>query len=85
MSNENTNHDNVLTWTLPTGIAGDKEAEKGRRYYHYLTECKTTTFNGFNIKPNAETLEMIFTSYDMFDCALIVSEKSWQPIDPFDV
>ena len=85
MSDENTNYVEPITWSLPTGVAADKEAESGRRYYHYLTECKTTTRNGIDIKPTAETLEMIFTSYDLFDSSLIVSEGSYQMIDPFDV
>ena len=85
MSNESTNYVEPITWALPTGIAADKKADKGRRYYHYLTECKTTTHNGFDIKPTAETLEMIFTSYDYFDSFLVVEKGSYQMIDPFDV
>ena len=85
MSDENTNYVEPITWSLPEGVAAGKEAENGRRYYHYLTACKTTTRNSIDIKPTAETLEMIFTSYDLFDCSLIVSEGSYQMVDPFDV
>ena len=39
MSNDNTRNDNILTWTLPTGIAADKEADKDFRSVWFVDEA----------------------------------------------
>lgn len=76
---------NPIVWSLPKGISANKEADMGQRIYHYITECKTTTSRGIELKPLASTVESILNAYDLFESHLIVHEGSYQMIDPFDV
>ena len=83
--NENQKEFEPIVWSLPEGIAADKDVDLGRRIYHYITECKTTTTRGIELKPLAETVESILKAYDLFESHLVVHEGSYQMVDPFNV
>ena len=71
------NHNKILTWPLPTGIASSNEVSHAARVNHYLTTTKTILANGVSVVPNSETLNHILQAWDNFGVEVVISENSY--------
>ena len=71
------NHNNILMWPLPTGIAASNDVAHASRVNHYLTTTKTQLANGVSVVPNSETLDLILQAWDNFNSPLVISEDSY--------
>ena len=73
----NANHQRILMWPAPTGIAASNEVSQAERVNHYLATTTTLLANGVNVVPNSETLDMILQAWDMFGLEVVISENSY--------
>ena len=71
------NHDMILTWPLPTGIAASNNVAHASRVNHYLATTKTKLANGVSVVPNSETLDLILQAWDDFGVEVVISEDSY--------
>ena len=73
----NADHQRILLWPTPTGIAASDEVSKAARINSYLATTKTLLANGVSVVPNSETLELIFQAWDNFGMGVVISENSY--------
>lgn len=70
-------HDKILTWPLPTGIAASNKVSHATRVNHYLATAKTQLANGVSVVPNSETLDLILQGWDDFGVEVVISSDSY--------
>ena len=68
---------NIITWTLPTGVAADKTARRIARMASYRQLHTTRLANGVRPRPNLKTIGLILDAYDLFGAALTVESGSF--------
>ena len=73
----NADHQRILMWPTPKGIAASNEVSKAARINHYLATTQTILANGVSVVPNSETLELILQAWDNFGMEVIISENSY--------
>lgn len=73
----NADHQRILMWPTPTGIAASNEVSQVARINSYLATTKTVLANGVSVVPNSETLELILQAWDNFGMQVIISENSY--------
>tara|TARA_B100000427_G_scaffold144056_1_gene119948 strand:- start:368 stop:595 length:228 start_codon:yes stop_codon:yes gene_type:complete len=74
---------NIITWTLPTGVAADKTARRITRFRAYRDNHTTRLLNGVRPKPTLATVAMILDAFDGFGAALAVEDGSFTtPTNP---
>ena len=71
------NHNKILTWPLPTGLAKSNNVSHATRVNHYLTTTKTVLADGTKVIPNQETLELILQGWDDFGVEVVISSDSY--------
>jgi len=70
-------HNKILTWPLPTGIATSNNVSHSARVNHYLATTKTKLANGVSVIPNSETLDLILQAWDDFNSPVVISSDSY--------
>ena len=73
----NADHQRILTWPTPTGIAASNEVSQAARSNHYLATTKTLLANGVSVIPNSETLALILKAWDDFGIEVVISSDSY--------
>ena len=73
----NADHQRILTWPTPTGIAASNEVSQAARSNHYLATTTTLLANGVSVIPNSETLALILQAWDDFGIEVIISSDSY--------
>ena len=73
----NADHQRILTWPTPKGIAASDEVSQAARSNHYLATTKTVLANGVSVIPNSETLALIFQAWDDFGLEVVISSDSY--------
>ena len=73
----NAEHQRILTWPTPTGIAASNEVSQAARSNHYLATTTTLLANGASVIPNSETLALILQAWDDFGIEVIISSDSY--------
>ena len=73
----NADHQRILTWPTPTGIAASNEVSQAARSNHYLATTTTLLANGVSVIPNSETLALILQAWDDFGMPVIISSDSY--------
>lgn len=71
------NHNKILTWPLPTGLATSNKVPQEERFKHYLATTKTVLADGTSVIPNQETLELILQGWDDFGVEVVISSDSY--------
>ena len=73
----NVNHQRILMWPAPTGIAASNEVSQAARSNHYLATTTTLLSNGISVVPNSETLALILQAWDDFGVEVVISSDSY--------
>ena len=73
----NADHQRILTWPTPTGIAASNEVSQAARSNHYLATTKTLLANGVSVIPNSETLALILKAWDDCGIEVVISSDSY--------
>lgn len=69
----------MLTFPLPTGEAANKSLSLVERSKHYQEQCTLTLLDGSKVRPTQDTMDYIFSLFDMFpDIPLAVGEGSYE-------
>lgn len=69
----------MLTFPLPTGEAADTSLSLAERSKHYMDQCTLTLLDGSKVRPTQDTMESIFSLFDMFpDVPIAVGEGSYE-------
>ena len=73
----NVDHQRILTWPTPTGIAASNEASKAARINSYIATTETLLADGTSVIPTPETINLILQSWDDFDTCVVISADSY--------
>ena len=73
----NADHQRILMWPTPKGIAASNEVSQAARANHYLATTTTLLANGVSVIPNSETLALILKAWDDFGIEVVISSDSY--------
>lgn len=69
----------MLTFPLPTGEAANTSLSLVERSKHYMDQCTLTLLDGSKVRPTQDTMESIFSLFDMFpNVPIAVGEGSYE-------